>query len=160
MTQHDAVILPNDAGLKHWLNGATRPLVFTNGCFDILHRGHIAYLQAAAKFGATLLVALNSDASVKRLNKDESRPINALQDRLALVAALGCVDAVYHFNDDTPLQLILGCKPDVLVKGGDWPIDQIVGCQEVQSWGGQCHSIAFEFERSTTALLNKIRSSE
>ena len=159
MAQHSAIILANDAERKRWLKQASRPLVFTNGCFDILHRGHVTYLQAAATLGASLLVALNSDASVKRLNKGEDRPLNSLQDRLALVAALGCVDAVCDFDHDTPIQLILDCKPEILVKGGDWPIDQIVGCEEVQSWGGQCHSIAFEFDRSTTALLKKIRAS-
>lgn len=159
MAQYSGIVLENDHALKSWLENIARPLVFTNGCFDILHRGHVAYLQQAAGLGANLLVALNTDESVKRLNKGDGRPFNSLRDRLAVLSALGCVDAVYHFDEETPLKLIQNTQPDVLVKGGDWPVDEIVGCQEVRSWGGECHSIAFEFQRSTTALVNKIKSS-
>ena len=134
-----------------------RPLVFTNGCFDILHRGHVTYLAQAAALGASMIVALNSDASVKRLGKGDDRPVNALADRLAVMAALGCVALVTWFDEDTPLQRILACRPDVLVKGGDWPVDKIVGCPEVRSWGGTVHSIPFIHQKSTTALLEKIR---
>lgn len=158
MARHSGTIIENQRALNSWLVNIARPLVFTNGCFDILHRGHIAYLQKAASLGASLFVALNTDQSVKRLNKGSDRPINPLADRLAVLSALGCVDAVYHFDEDTPLKLIQSIQPQVLVKGGDWPVDQIVGSQEVRSWGGECHSIVFEFERSTTALVNKIKS--
>lgn len=134
-----------------------RPLVFTNGCFDILHRGHVTYLAQAAALGHSLVVALNSDASVKRLGKGDDRPVNTLADRLAVMAALECVSLVTWFDEDTPLQRILDCRPEVLVKGGDWPVDKIVGCSEVRSWGGSVHSIPFLHQKSTTALLEKIR---
>ena len=135
-----------------------RPLVFTNGVFDILHRGHVTYLAQARALGAGLVVALNSDASAKRLGKGDDRPINTLADRAAVVAALACVDLVTWFDADTPLELILALKPGVLVKGGDWKEDAIVGAREVRSWGGTVHSIPFLYQRSTTALLNKIRA--
>jgi D-glycero-beta-D-manno-heptose 1-phosphate adenylyltransferase len=135
-----------------------RPLVFTNGCFDILHRGHVTYLAQAAALGAGLVVALNSDASVRRQGKGEDRPVNVLEDRLAVMAALGCVALVTWFEEDTPLQRILDCRPEILVKGGDWPIDRIVGGKEVIAWGGTVHSIPFVHQKSTTALLEKIRS--
>jgi D-glycero-beta-D-manno-heptose 1-phosphate adenylyltransferase len=135
-----------------------RPLVFTNGVFDILHRGHVTYLAQARAQGASMVLALNSDASVKRLNKGDDRPINILADRMAVAASLSMVDIVTFFEDDTPLKLILACKPDVLVKGGDWPVEKIVGAAEVQGWGGKVHSIPFLHERSTTAMLKKIRS--
>jgi len=135
-----------------------RPLVFTNGVFDILHRGHVSYLAQARALGASLIVALNSDASAKRLGKGDDRPINTLADRAAVVAALGSVDLVTWFDADTPLELILALKPGVLVKGGDWKEDAIVGAREVRGWGGSVHSIAFTHERSTTALLDKVRS--
>lgn len=134
-----------------------RPLVFTNGVFDILHRGHVTYLAQARALGASLIVALNSDASVKRLGKGDDRPLNSLPDRMAVMAALGCVDLVTYFEEDTPLSVILTCQPDVLVKGGDWALDQIVGAKEVEAWGGRVHAIPFEHQRSTTALLQKIR---
>ena len=134
-----------------------RPLVFTNGCFDILHRGHVTYLAQARALGAALIVAVNSDASVKRLGKGDDRPVNALEDRMALLAALECVSLVTWFDEDTPLQRILESRPDVLVKGGDWPVDKIVGAAEVQAHGGRVVSIPFIHQRSTTALLEKIR---
>ncbi|HEX9195776.1 MAG TPA: D-glycero-beta-D-manno-heptose 1-phosphate adenylyltransferase, partial [Azonexus sp.] len=107
---------------------------------------------------AGLVVALNSDASVRRQGKGEDRPVNALEDRLAVMAALGCVALVTWFEEDTPLQRILDCRPEILVKGGDWPIDRIVGGKEVIGWGGTVHSIPFVYQKSTTALLEKIRS--
>jgi rfaE bifunctional protein nucleotidyltransferase chain/domain len=133
-------------------------MVFTNGVFDILHRGHVTYLAQARALGASLVVALNSDASVKRLGKGADRPINELADRMAVIASLACVDLVTCFEEDTPLAAILACRPDVLVKGGDWTVDQIVGAPEVQGWGGSVHSIPFEHERSTTAMLRRIRA--
>ena len=135
-----------------------RPLVFTNGCFDVLHRGHVTYLAQARALGAALLVGVNSDASVKRLGKGADRPLNTQEDRMAVLAALESVSLVAPFAEDTPLELILACRPDVLVKGGDWTPAAIVGAREVQSWGGTVHSIPFLHQRSTTALLNKIRA--
>jgi rfaE bifunctional protein nucleotidyltransferase chain/domain len=136
----------------------SRPLVFTNGCFDILHRGHVTYLAQARALGASLIVALNTDASVKRLGKGDDRPLNSLDDRMAVMAALDCVSLVTWFDEDTPLARILDVRPDVLVKGGDWPVDQVVGAAEVLGWGGEVHSIPFLHQRSTTALLEKIRT--
>ncbi|MDR1661399.1 MAG: D-glycero-beta-D-manno-heptose 1-phosphate adenylyltransferase [Azoarcus sp.] len=137
-----------------------RPLVFTNGCFDILHRGHVTYLARARALGAALAVALNSDDSVRRLGKGVDRPLNPLEDRLAVIAALESVDLVMWFEEDTPLERILDVRPDVLVKGGDWPLETIVGAPEVRGWGGSVHSIPFEVERSTSALLERIRAAD
>ncbi len=134
-----------------------RPLVFTNGCFDILHRGHVTYLAQARELGASLIVAANSDDSVRRLGKGDERPVNPLADRMALLAALESVTLVTWFDEDTPLARILDCHPDVLVKGGDWPVEKIVGYREVMAWGGAVHSIPFIHQRSTTALMDKIR---
>jgi rfaE bifunctional protein nucleotidyltransferase chain/domain len=135
-----------------------RPLVFTNGVFDLLHRGHVTYLAQARALGASLIVAANSDASVKRLGKGDDRPINNEADRMAVLAALECVSLVTCFTDDTPLSAILAARPDVLVKGGDWKVDAIVGAAEVRGWGGTVHSILFLFERSTTATLARVRA--
>lgn len=135
-----------------------RPLVFTNGCFDVLHRGHVTYLAQARALGASLIVGVNSDASVKRQGKGDDRPINAELDRMAVLAALESVSLVVKFDEDTPLNLILATHPDMLVKGGDWKPDNIVGSTEVRGWGGSVHSIPFLHERSTTALLKKIRA--
>jgi rfaE bifunctional protein nucleotidyltransferase chain/domain len=135
-----------------------RPLVFTNGCFDVLHRGHVTYLAQARALGASLILGVNSDVSVKRQGKGDDRPINAEQDRMAVLAALESVSLVVKFDEDTPLKLVLACKPDLLVKGGDWKPENIVGSKEVLAWGGSVHSIPFLHERSTTALLKKIRS--
>jgi rfaE bifunctional protein nucleotidyltransferase chain/domain len=135
-----------------------RPLVFTNGCFDVLHRGHVTYLAQARALGASLIVGVNSDASVKRQGKGDDRPINREDDRLAVLAALESVSMVVVFDEDTPLNLILACQPDVLVKGGDWAPENIVGAPEVLARGGSVHSIPFEHQRSTTALLKKIRA--
>ena len=137
-----------------------RPLVFTNGVFDILHRGHVTYLAEARALGASLIVALNDDDSVRRLAKGPDRPINPLPDRLAVMAALESVAMVTWFGDDTPLQLIRLCRPDVLVKGGDWPAHAIVGASDVMGWGGRVESIDFAHQRSTTSLLQKIRTAE
>ena len=134
-----------------------RPLVFTNGVFDILHRGHASYLAQARTLGKSLLVAVNSDASVRRLGKGPDRPINSRADRMALIAALEAVSLVTWFDDDTPLALIRLAKPDVLVKGGDWAPEDIVGSADVKSWGGTVHSIPFIHERSTSATLARIR---
>jgi len=134
-----------------------RPLVFTNGCFDILHRGHVTYLEEARAFGASLVVGVNTDASTRRLNKGADRPINSLDDRLAVLAALESVSLVIPFDEDTPIDLIRQVRPDHLVKGGDWPIENIVGADFVKSYGGEAHSIPFRYDRSTTALVHRIR---
>ena len=132
-----------------------RPLVFTNGCFDILHVGHISCLAEARVLGQSLLVAINDDASIKRL-KGPERPIQPLADRLLLLAALASVDFVTWFSEDTPHALIMTLKPDVLIKGGDWSKEKIVGAKEVESWGGAVYSIPFQYQRSTSALVEKI----
>ena len=134
-----------------------RPLVFTNGVFDVLHRGHATYLAQARAQGASLIVALNTDDSTRRLGKGAGRPVNALADRAALVAALEAVDMVTWFDSDTPLELIRLTKPDILVKGGDWKAGDIVGANDVRDWGGSVLSIPFLHQKSTTALLEKIR---
>jgi len=137
--------------------GLPRPLVFTNGVFDIVHRGHVTYLAQARALGASLLVAVNSDASARKLDKGAGRPVNALDDRMAVLAALEAVTLVTWFEQATPLDLILAVKPEVLVKGGDWKPEAIVGAKEVKSWGGAVHSIPIQHERSTTALIARIR---
>ena len=133
--------------------------MFTNGVFDLLHRGHVTYLAQARALGAALLVALNGDASARRLGKGAGRPLNALEDRMALVAALESVDAVTWFDEDTPAALIETLRPEVLVKGGDWPAEKIVGAIATLARGGRVLSIPFEHQRSSTALLEKIRQS-
>jgi len=162
MTESQASVFEGDyneqSRLESWLSTLPRPLVFTNGCFDILHRGHITYLSTAAELGASLVVGVNSDASVKSLGKGDDRPLNPLQDRMALLAALRVVDGVIAFDTPTPLSLIQAVRPNILVKGGDWKPADIVGAKDVESWGGSVHSIAFQYDRSTTQLLEKIRS--
>lgn len=143
--------------LPQVLRKTARPLVFTNGCFDILHRGHVDYLEQARAQGAALLVAVNSDASVARLNKGPGRPLNALEDRMAVLAALESVSLVVAFDEDTPLGLIQRVRPDVLVKGGDWPLEQVVGAAEVRAWGGRVATVPVRHQRSTTALVERIR---
>lgn len=135
-----------------------RPLVFTNGVFDILHRGHVTYLDQAAQLGATLVVAVNTDASVRRLGKGADRPLNGEQDRAAMLAALASVSAVTWFEEDTPEALIRALRPDLIVKGGDYDMARLPETRLVESWGGRALAIAFEHPRSTTALVQKIRS--
>ncbi len=134
-----------------------RPLVMTNGVFDLLHRGHVAYLEAARALGAALAVAVNSDASVRRLDKGTDRPLNTLDDRMAVLAGLACVDLVVPFDADTPRDLIVAAMPDVLVKGGDYTAETTAGAAEVIAHGGRFAAIPFEHQRSTTALVAKIR---
>ncbi len=134
-----------------------RPLVFTNGCFDILHRGHVDYLARAKDLGQTLVVGVNTDDSVRRQNKLPPRPINSLDDRLSVLASLQAVDYVIAFDEDTPIELIKTLLPDILVKGGDWAVDDIVGNDVVWANGGKVKSIPFNFQRSTTDLINKIK---
>jgi rfaE bifunctional protein nucleotidyltransferase chain/domain len=134
-----------------------KPLVFTNGVFDILHRGHVTYLDEAAQLGATLVVGVNSDASAKRLGKGPDRPLNTSDDRAALLAALACVTAVVIFDEDTPVEIIGQLRPDIIVKGGDYEMQVLPETKLVQSWGGKAVAIPFEFARSTTNLVEKIR---
>jgi rfaE bifunctional protein nucleotidyltransferase chain/domain len=132
-------------------------IVFTNGCFDIIHRGHLEYLEEAAGLGDRLIVGLNSDASVLAQGKGDGRPYNNEFDRAALLAGLRVVDAVILFSDDTPLELIKALKPDVLVKGGDWAKEDIVGAKEVEAYGGEVHSLKLVDGYSTTLLVSKIQ---
>ena len=132
-------------------------IVFTNGCFDILHRGHVEYLQEAAALGDRLVVGVNSDASVRRLGKGEDRPLNDQDSRAKVLAAIRLVDAVVIFDQDTPLELITAVGPDVLVKGGDWKAEQIVGADVVLARGGEVRSLKMVDGFSTTALVEKIR---
>jgi rfaE bifunctional protein nucleotidyltransferase chain/domain len=143
--------------LRERVESLPKPRVFTNGVFDILHRGHVTYLSEARAKGKSLIVALNSDASAKRLGKGDDRPINKLEDRVAVVAALQSVDLVTWFEEDTPLALILACRPEVLVKGGDWKPEAMVGAREVSGWGGSVHSIPFRHATSTSSLLERVR---
>ena len=134
-----------------------QPVVFTNGVFDVLHRGHATYLAQARMLGASLVVALNTDASARRLGKGPERPLNHEQDRAALLAALASVDLVTWFDEDTPYQLIEQLRPAVLVKGGDYDMATLPETALVQSWGGRAQAIPFVDGYSTTALVQKIR---
>jgi rfaE bifunctional protein nucleotidyltransferase chain/domain len=131
--------------------------VFTNGCFDLLHKGHVTYLEQAKKLGSLLIVALNSDASTRRL-KGKERPLNVLADRMEVIAALESVDYVTWFEEDTPLNLIRKLRPKILVKGGDWSADKIVGGTDVISWGGKVKSLPYIKGSSTTELIKKARA--
>lgn len=133
-------------------------VVFTNGCFDLLHSGHVTYLESARRNGDALLVALNSDASVRRL-KGPTRPLVPLKDRARVIASLACVDAVTWFTADTPEKIIKKLLPKVLVKGGDWPIEKIVGADVVLEHGGEVKSLEYVEGRSTTRLIHKARTS-
>ncbi len=160
MTSSENKIVLDPQQLLATLAALPRPYVFTNGCFDILHRGHISYLEGAASLGASLIVAVNTDASIVRLGKGPGRPINSLEDRMALLAALACVSLVVPFDDDTPLELIKVVRPDHLVKGGDWAPENIVGADLVRSYHGQVHAIPIRYNRSTTELIERIRRHE
>lgn len=145
------------ADLPSKLSNLARPIVFTNGVFDILHRGHASYLDQARSLGGSLVVGINTDASVKMLAKGEDRPINTEADRQALIAALASVDLVVLFAEKTPIQLIAAIRPDIYVKGGDYDIDALEETRLVKSWGGVAVAIPFIYERSTTSLLGRIR---
>lgn len=133
-------------------------IVFTNGCFDILHRGHVEYLQEAAALGDRLVIGLNTDDSVRRLGKGDGRPYNDQDSRARVLAALRLVDAVVLFDQDTPLELIQAIGPDVLVKGGDYTEDQIVGAEVVKARGGEVRSLKLVEGYSTTSLVDRIRN--
>ena len=139
------------------LRDAGRRVVFTNGCFDILHPGHVRYLAAAKRLGDVLVVGINSDDSVRRLGKDGDRPFNRESDRAEVLAALEAVDFVTLFAEDTPLDLIRALAPDLLVKGGDWRPERIVGADVVRAGGGEVHSLPFAEGYSTTDLVKRIR---
>ena len=132
-------------------------MVFTNGVFDVLHRGHATYLAQARALGTSLVVAINSDASARRLGKGPDRPLNAEADRAVLIAALESVSLVTWFDEDTPLELIMALRPDILVKGGDYDMSKLAETQVVLSYGGQALAIPFVDGYSTTALVHKIR---
>ena len=132
-------------------------LVFTNGCFDLLHRGHVACLDRARRFGDALLVAVNSDASVRRLDKGPGRPLVGERDRADVVAALECVDLVTLFDEDTPEELIAELQPDVLVKGGDYAEEEVAGAAAVKARGGRVVIVPLSPGRSTSALVDRIR---
>jgi len=150
----------SERALKKILSGRKRKsAVFTNGCFDLLHAGHIHYLIKAKNLGKTLIVAINSDASVRKL-KGNGRPINALKQRMEVLAALECVDYVTWFNEDTPIKMIRNILPGTLVKGGDWPVESIVGHKEVLAAGGKVRSLSYIDGQSTTRMIEKARKSK
>lgn len=157
----DNTVNPKIINAQEWstLKEATanQKIVFTNGCFDILHYGHICYLQEARSKGDLLIVGVNSDASVARL-KGDTRPINKLEHRMAFLAALESVDHVMPFSEDTPITLIKTINPNVLVKGGDYELDQIVGADHVTSYGGQVEVIDYVDGFSTTSIIDKLNS--
>lgn len=154
----DSKLLTRDQAIARFGRPRDARLVFTNGCFDLLHPGHVAYLDAARRLGDALLVAVNTDASVRRQGKGEDRPLVAEEARLRVLAGLASVDGLVLFDDDTPIDLITAVRPDVLVKGGDYTIDTIVGAPEVRADGGEVRVIPFLPGYSTTALLERIRS--
>jgi D-glycero-beta-D-manno-heptose 1-phosphate adenylyltransferase len=157
MLQMNELIVGAGESLER-LQGLPRPLVFTNGVFDILHRGHVSYLELARAHGACLVVGLNTDTSARRLGKGGDRPLNAAGDRAFVLAGLRSVDAVALFDDDTPVELIARLRPNVYVKGGDYDIEQLAETALVRSWGGQAHAINFVDGYSTSALVKRIRA--
>ena len=148
--------LLNVDDLRSIASVSNRPLVFTNGVFDLLHAGHVTYLEQAKALGRSLVIGVNSDGSVKLLGKGDNRPFNKLVDRMIVLAALECVDFVVPFERETPIDLIKIVKPDILVKGGDWAVENIVGSTEVARWGGRTVSIPFEYTISTTEIARRI----
>jgi len=154
----EAKLCSLDGDLDAKLKTLARPMVFTNGVFDLLHRGHVSYLAQARQLGHSLVVGVNSDTSVRMLGKGDDRPINGQEDRMALLAALESVDLVVLFSEQTPVELIARIRPDIYVKGGDYAIDSLAETALVKTWGGQAFAIPFIYERSTTNLLSKIRS--
>ncbi len=146
------------AELKARVAALPKPVVLTNGVFDILHRGHVTYLAQARALGASLVVAANTDASVKRLGKGDDRPLNTLADRMAVLAALESVSLVVEFDEDTALETVLEARPEIYAKGGDYAMSAIPEGQAVLAYGGQAVAIDFEHDRSTTKLLKKVRA--
>jgi len=160
MLTYESKIFKDFAAFKAVMETIPRPIVFTNGCFDILHLGHVDYLAQAARLGSSLVVGVNSDDSVRLQNKGEDRPYNCHEDRLAVLASLEVVDAVIGFDQKTPLQLITSLLPDVLIKGSDWAIEDIVGADVVNNSGGRVKTIPFRYQRSTTSLANRIKNAD
>lgn len=154
----EAKLCTTSGDLEAKLRPLARPMVFTNGVFDLLHRGHVSYLAQARQLGNSLVVGVNSDASVRMLGKGADRPINGQEDRMALLAALESVDLVVMFSEQTPVELIRKIRPDIYVKGGDYAIESLEETKVVRVWGGKAYAIPFIYERSTTNLLGKIRS--
>jgi rfaE bifunctional protein nucleotidyltransferase chain/domain len=147
-------LIPMDAvAARQW----ARPLVFTNGVFDVLHRGHVVYLARAREIGATLLVGVNTDVSARRLGKGPERPLNNEADRALVLVGLASVSFVTWFDEDTPCELIARCRPDVYVKGGDYDVETLEETRLVRSWGGRSEAIDFVPGYSTTSLLQRIR---
>lgn len=146
------------AALAARISQLPKPVVLTNGVFDILHRGHVTYLAQARALGASLVVAVNTDASVKRLGKGDDRPLNNCEDRMALVAALESVNLVVPFDEDTALQVVQQARPDIYAKGGDYDMSSIPEGRAVAAYGGRAVAIDFEHDRSTTKLLSKVRN--
>lgn len=144
--------------LKRRVAELPKPVVLTNGVFDILHRGHVTYLAQARELGGSLVVAVNTDASVRRLGKGEDRPVNACDDRMAILAALEAISMVVPFDEDTALEVVQEARPDIYVKGGDYDMTAIPEGQAVAAYGGKAVAIEFEHDRSTTRLLAKVRS--
>jgi len=156
-TEHKIVTLAQGIELrKQWKTNGDK-VVFTNGCFDILHLGHVDYLEKSSEFGTQMIVAVNSDASVRTLEKGVERPVNAEYARARLIAALGFVSMVIIFGDSTPLELIQSLSPDVLVKGDDYTIETIVGAKEVMAAGGSVKTIALVPDYSTTKIIQKLK---
>jgi rfaE bifunctional protein nucleotidyltransferase chain/domain len=147
---------PETAALVQSVRGAGQHVVFTNGVFDLLHPGHVRYLQHARRLGDVLIVGLNADSSVRR-NKGPGRPITPELERAELLAALDCVDAVVIFEQETPAEIVRLVQPDILVKGADWPADQIVGRDTVEARGGKVVLVPTEEGHSTTAIVDRIR---
>jgi D-beta-D-heptose 7-phosphate kinase/D-beta-D-heptose 1-phosphate adenosyltransferase len=155
-------VVPREAAAR-WVQeqqAQGHQVVFTNGCFDLLHPGHVAYLEQARSLGEALIVGVNTDASARRLDKGQGRPLTPETDRARVLAALACVDRVVLFNDDTPLELITFLKPDILVKGGDYQLSEIVGRAEVLARGGKVLTLPFVPGYSTTVLLQRLRRGE
>ncbi|MHA8073974.1 adenylyltransferase/cytidyltransferase family protein [Aquirufa sp. HETE-40SA] len=156
-TEHKIVTLAQGIDIrKQWKTNGDK-VVFTNGCFDILHLGHVDYLEKSSEFGTKMIVAVNSDASVRTLEKGVERPVNSEYARARLIAALGFVSLVIVFGEPTPLELINSLSPDVLVKGDDYTIETIVGAQEVIAAGGEVKTIALVPNYSTTQLIQKLK---
>jgi rfaE bifunctional protein nucleotidyltransferase chain/domain len=152
-----AKILSRDEVLARYGPPGRGRVVFTNGVFDILHRGHVEYLYAARKLGDALVVGLNTDASTRRLGKGGDRPVNGEEDRAMVLAGLGCVDAVTLFDEDTPRELVTALEPDVLVKGGDYTVETVAGAAEVIAAGGRVEIIPLVPGRSTTSIIEQTR---
>jgi len=153
-------IVTDDARLPDCVAALPRPLIFTNGVFDILHRGHVVYLDAARALGGSLVVGLNSDASARLLGKGPDRPLNSEMDRAIVLSALACVSLVVFFDEQTPVRLLTQVRPDVYVKGGDYDMETLEETRQTRSWGGRALAIPFVDGYSTTSLVRRIRAQQ